>query len=437
MESHLLTGKFNLGAILLSSLMLAACGGSSTTFVEQDRIPVEDDHAHQDGALGGRLLISEAGDAHVHVFDLEHEEIEGDFHLDAPASRLVASPSYRYGLVVQGGDNGQINFVDSGIYFEEHGDHFDLIEAAPSLLDYQLIGDRPAHITQAGGQLAVFFDGNSGAPAQVQVLDEHDLEDNHEPALLEYATNQHGAVQIRGDHLLSTVRAPEANPDSTLPNQVALYHLHDGHYDQEQVFELLCPGLHGSAQNHDFVTFGCSDGVLIIEEDELDHSFSAQKLDYEERISGLYGHDHLEQFVGTGSGNLFLVDPAGEGSIAPLTWTNDENLSPVAYAFVEGGEDFAILDDQGGLTVLHSHDWDASERLQVTHSETAPEGSQFELTVSSDGHFAFVTDPAESEIQVVDMETMEVIDTILLNFTPDKLVWLGVIESEEHEEHGH
>lgn len=437
MESQNITRTLNLTGLLLSTLLLTACGGSSTTFVEQDRIPAEDDHGHEEGALGGRLLISEAGSTHLHVFDLEHEEVESEFDLNAPVTGLVASPSHRYGLAVQGGDNGQIEFIDSGLYLEEHGDHFDLIETLPSLLAYQLLGDRPAHIAQAEGKIAVFFDGNAGAPSQVQVLDEHDLEDNHEPALLEYTTNQHGAAQIRGEHLLASVRGPEANPDSTLPNQVALYHLNEGHYDQEQLFEVVCPGLQGSAQNHDFVAFGCTDGALIIEEDELDHSFSARKLSSEVRISGLYGHDYLEQFVGTGSDQLFLVDPTGEGSISPLSWSSDERLSPVAYAFVEDGKGFAILDNQGGLTVLHSHDWDASERLQVTHSDAAPEGSKFELSVSGDGHFAFVTDPAESEIMIVDLETMEVIDTIVLDFTPDKLVWLGVVESEEHEEHGH
>ncbi len=437
MESQNITRKLNLAGLLLSSLLLTACGGSSTTFVEQDRVPAEDDHGHEEGALGGRLLISEAGSTHLHVFDLEHEEVESEFDLNAPVTSLLASPSYRYGLAVQGGDNGQIDFIDSGLYLEEHGDHFDLVETLPSLLAYQLVGDRPTHIAQAEGKIAVFFDGNSGAPAQVQVLNEHNLEDNHEPALLEYTTNQQGAAQVRGDHLLARVRDSLANTDSTLPDQVALFHLHGGHYDQEQTFEVVCPELHGSAQNHDFVAFGCTDGVLIIEEDELDHSFSASKLNSEIRISGLYGHDHLEQFVGTGSDQLYLVDPTGEGSIAPLSWSSDESLSPVAYAFVEGGEGFAILDDQGGLTVLHSHDWDASERLQVTHSEAAPEGSRFELTISGDGHFAFVTDPAEAEIQVVDLETMAVIDTIVLEFTPEKLVWLGVVEADEHEEHGH
>src|SRR5690606_17443864 len=144
-------------------------------------------------------------------------------------------------------------------------------------------------------------------------------------------------------------------------------------------------------------------------------------------ISTLYGHDHVDTFVGIGSGLLYSVDPSEDGVIEPLVWTNDDNLSPVSYAFAEDGELFVILDNQGGLTLLDTHDWDVlGERLQVTGSTSALEGSPYTLTISGEGHFAFVGDSSEQEIKVVDLEDLEVVETFTVDFVPHRLVWLGV-----------
>src|SRR5690606_24294596 len=266
----------------------------------------DDEHDQEHGEAAGRLLISAKDEPLVYLYDLEEEAIVGDIHLDGVPTALYASPSKRYGIVVKGGDNGGVNFVDSGIYLEAHGDHSDLMESDPMLMEVGLSGDRPAHVTQADGRVAVFFDGNAGAPARVSVLDEHFLEGEEEAAELTYAENQHGAVQVRGDYLLSTVRYPELDPESTLPSRVALYHLHGDHYDMETEFDVDCPGLHGSAQNHHDIAFGCSDGVLLIEQDEADPAqFQARKVAFDQRIGSLFGHEDMDGFVGVGSGILY------------------------------------------------------------------------------------------------------------------------------------
>lgn len=442
METSGLLKKLSYPLVLSSALLLSACGGSSTSFTELDRIPAPDgphDHGHNHGALTGRLLLSAPDDQHVYVFDLESEALLTDFHLSGVPSQLYASPSYRYGIVVQGGDNGYVNVVDSGIYEEDHGDHGHLMKDDPSLLDYELLGERPAHVTQADESLVIFFDGNAGAPAFVSVFDEHDIRHGHDPNVLEYTSNQHGAAQGRGGYLVSTVRGTEADPDSTLPNQVAVYHLHHDHYDQEELFEALCPGLHGSAQNHDFIAFGCSDGVLLIEEEaHSNHShFEASKLEFDHRISNLFGHHNVDTFVGVGSGVLYSIDPSGEGAIETIEWTSNEEHSPADYGFAEHGERFVILDNQGGLTLLDTHDWSVhAERVQVTDSTTALEGSAFQLAVSGDGHYAFVSDSAQQTVKVVDLDHGEVIDTFTLDFTPHRLVWLGLVDNH-HDSHDH
>ncbi|WP_111642915.1 5-methyltetrahydrofolate--homocysteine methyltransferase [Marinimicrobium alkaliphilum] len=440
-------------ALALSAVLLTACGGSSTNIIERDPIADDDhdDHHHDHGDLGGRLLISEHDDDHVYVYDVAHEEVIAEMHLDGVPTALYATPGQRYGVVVRGGDNGQVNFVDSGLYWEDHGDHGHMHEGDPALLELELFGDRPAHVTNGGHRTAIFFDGNAGAPAQVKVVNDHDM--SATPALLEYSANQHGAAQVRSSYLLSSILDHEE--ESTLPNLVGVYHRHDGIYELEETLDVGCPGLHGSAQNAHHIAFGCTDGVLLIEEHRHDNSrdYHAHKISSEIRIGTLFGHDHLEDFVGVGGGVLYRVATEGEGSIEPINWTGEADLpvvgsvdsivwgdlSAVGYAFAEHGELFVILDNHGGLTVLDTHDWDVvGERLQVTHSHSAPDGLRFEMTVSGDGHFVFVTDPAEQEIRVVDIEDREVYDTFSLDFTPNKLVWLGVVtEEDDHDDHGH
>ena len=71
----------------------------------------------------------------------------------------------------------------------------------------------------------------------------------------------HGAAQARGEFLISTIRNPET--ESTLPSEIGLYHAHGDHFHQEQVFDITCPALHGSAHEA-VVAFGCGDGVALI-----------------------------------------------------------------------------------------------------------------------------------------------------------------------------
>ena len=295
-------------------------------------------------------------------------------------------------------------------------------------------GDRPAHVTRNESRIAVFFDGNAGAPANVRVLDEIRLGDDQLAFKLNYAVNQHGAAQARGDYLLATVRYPEQDPESTLPTRVALYQLDGDHYDLESEFDLDCPELHGSAQNRDVVAFGCNDGVLVIEQDESNPAqFQARKITSDQRIGSLYGHEDMGGFFGVGSGVLYYINTDAEGSITPIAWKTEDSLEPVGYAFADHGELFLVLDSQGGLTLLNTGDQElAGDRLQVTASENVPDGSRFELTVAGDGHTAYISDPAAREIIAVDIDHIDVIETFELDFTPHKLVWLGVLPLVGH-----
>lgn len=428
------TGKLILPIALAS--LLAACGGSDTKIVEKDPIPnptptptpVESDS-------GQRLLITQPGHHdHIVVYDLETREAIGNLHVNGVISGLHASPSYRYGIAVQG-VAGTVNFIDSGVNWEDHGDHGHLHLSEPSLLSLELAGTKPAHVTKHADKTVIFFDGVEGAPAEIRLLSESSLATGNILASYTDNTYQHGAAQAWGDYLITTVR--DASVAS--PSAVKALELHGDHFHDSQSFsepEYACPRLHGSAQNAAFMAFGCGDGVLVLEA-HGDH-FHAHKLASTTRISSVFGHSGSEAFVGAGRNNndepvaLFVINPATE-TLESLAY----DKTPRAYSFAEHGHVFVVLDTEGGLTAWDTHTWlPKGERLQVTAAAEAS-GETFRLTASAKGDTLYVADVGAKEIRVVNVDHWhtEVDETITLDFAPGAILWLGTDEADDGHHH--
>ncbi|MGM8225958.1 hypothetical protein ACSV5M_05215 [Cellvibrio sp. ARAG 10.3] len=438
-HNSLVRGARYLLPLFLISL-LSACGGSDTNIVERDPVnnpdPVDPPVEHHSGA---RLLVTQPGaHDHVLVFDLEEKTELANLHVEGNISGLYASPNNRYGIAVQG-NAGIVNFIDSGVEWETHGDHGHLHLSEPAMVDFQMAGTKPAHVTKHEDQIVIFFDGAEGTPAEIRIVTESGIADG--ATLAEYSDNinQHGAAQAWGEYLIATARDGNITPATTLPSMVRVSERHGDHFHELELFdapEHACTGLHGSAQNVGFVTFGCTDGVLVIEPHD-DH-FHAHKIAHDTRISSLYGHPNVIDFVGTGRNSneepvaLFAVSPATE-TITAISY----DRTPRAYSFAEDGEVFLILDTEGGLTALDTHDWSVvGERIQVTAAAEG-EGQVFRLTLSDDGETAYIADVGAQEILVVDIHEWAIDNdaTIELDFAPGPILWVGT--SNEEGEHDH
>ena len=449
----------NLLAVAISTLLLTACGEAETTIIEKDPIEVpdedHDDHDHGDDGYTiesmGRLAVLSAESADVTVFDLDDNDSLDSFSLVHESNTLTVSADYRFAVIASRGQD-YVGFIDGGLWREDHGEHLHDYKQAPVMSDYELAGSLPTHIIKHDGQMAVFYDGDaeSGLPASVQVLTDTDIS-NQTSVLptLDYAINMHGVAKPRGEHLLATVRRDDAQSTSAtkvLPDQVGVYHLHDDEYELEQVLEINCPDLHGAAQNHEYVVFGCSDGVLVAH--QHDDEYEAEKIANIDvldglRIGTLYGHEESESFIGIASGHgggpaiLVSVNPE-ENEMEALEWQPDAN--PVAYAFSHDGEHFLVLDSDGYLNILsaHEHDghmhWELEGQLDITEEDvsTMPQGMSFSMTVAQNGHYVYVADPIAQHVLQIHLEDMEIEGDIELDFAPAAITWLGVAE-EEHE----
>lgn len=431
---------FSLTLVFIASL-LGACGGSDTKIIERDSTPIGDDHDHDHGhddesLTQGRLLISIKDQAKVSIIDIKGNELLEEFTLSEAPSALYASPSYRYGYVVQRTAD-LVNVIDSGLSQEDHGDHKDDVIAAPLMMNLHSTGSRPTHLSGTHSQSVIFYDGNAATttPASVDVYTETDIANNSAGTRLEYTTHMHGAAQGRGDYLISTVR--DAATASTLPDRVALYKADSGFFKEQKVFAETCPGLHGSAQNENQIAFGCTDGVLVITQNS--ESFTAEKIanpanfDSTMRVGTVIGADNSLEFVGIAANEFFSINTS-TNQLTAINWI-DANTSPtpsaLGYGFAVGDELFVILDNQGWLTILDTSSWAIKHRIQVITSNlnALPSGSRFELALTP-GHIAYVSDPIANQIKQVNLAEAVINTSIQLNFIPHKFIWLGIAEPQ-------
>ena len=456
--------KLKLIALAISSTLITACGDAETNIVEKDPIEVPDDgHDHGDGGDHGdeytidslgRLAILAGDSNEANFFDLDDNELLDTFTLTNDSNTLSSSPDFRYAVIASRAQD-YLGFIDGGLWREDHGAHLHDYEQSPAFSNYELTsGSRPTHLVKHDGQLAVFYDGDaaSGTTASVEVLTDNDIT-NATATLpgISYDINMHGVAEPRGEHLLATIRRDDAQSSSiakVLPDQVGVYHFHDGEYELEQTLYLTCPDLHGAAQNHDYVAFGCSDGVLLAHQhDDEYHAEKVINIDAvgDLRIGSIYGHEGSETFIGVASGHgggpavIVSINPA-KAEMEEFEWQLADGASAVSYSFSANGEHFLVLDSLGFLNVLeaHAHDdhihWELAGQVDITQEDvtTMPEGMKFSMTVAQNGQFAYVADPIAQHVVQVHLEDLEIEGELELTFPPAAITWLGIAE-KEHE----
>ncbi len=417
--------RSTLARIALSSFaLLAACGGGS------DGAPDAHEHAHIDSA--GRLALIEANSHVVRIYDLDDKSVAAELAVSNPPSAVHASPGHRYAVVTQRLQD-QVQFIDGGLWQEDHGDHLHDYEQAPSLAGFSLAGSRPTHYETHEGLAAVFNDGleATGTNASVVLLDDASIQGGAPLASLGLATYMHGTAEPRGAFLLTTHRDPMTA--STLPDVVALYQREGNGYSLVEEIAETCPGLHGSFSNENHTAFGCTDGVLVVT--QSGDSFSARKLpnpagmSAQARIGTVIGHDHVESFVGIASGLLFEIDPVA-GAISPIVLPADRESA--AHAFDAHGENLLVLDDLGNLHLLDVENGWASRGVLPTVA-TMPTAAPFPAIAASRAEeTVFVSDPVARDIAVIDLETAAIAERLPLSFSPAGMAWLGM-EAHEHD----
>ena len=404
---------------LTALLAVAACGGGDDG--GGGHTPERIDSA-------GLLALTEAGQPTVRLLDLDKAVVTHSLKVANAPSDIVASPGGRYALAVQRLQD-QAQVIDGGLWQEDHGDHLHDYRAEPRLLTGALSGPRPTHYEVKDGTAALFMDcvADAQQPAAVQVLTEASLARIVPDSSFTLPAAVHGTAEPRGSgFMLVSARTDDA--PGTLPNAVDLYQRGAGGWTMAQRFDVPCPDLHGSYSNASYSAFGCSDGVLVIQQNGS--AFTASKianppaLPAGVRIGTIAGHPKEVRFIGLAApGHVFEIDPA-RSAITPITWA--EGRTRRAHAFDRTGRHFVLLDDTG---VTHWLDAQAQWRVAKTLPVVAqmPTAAPFPTLLSSRARDTlFVTDVAAKQIAVIDSQNIAVTQSIGLDFSPNGQAWLGI-----------
>lgn len=405
------------------TLALAACGGGGGD-------PEEDsDHEHTHIETSGRLALSENVQPRLHVFDLDSGTVEGSHTLDSAASAVYTSPGQRYAVVLQN-SGGLVQYVDGGVWQEDHGDHDHDYRQASSLRPWKLAGVRPSHFNaEAGTQGALFFDGLAPTNASFQLVTDASIASGAAVAGTSLSAALHGLAIPRGSSVLA------AHPDavSGLPAQLGVYARNGSGYTFSGTLPTRCDGMHGGAAAGDYTAVGCNDGVLLMRHTGV--VLTDSKVTTASRVSTVASHPALPgQFIGfSNSGTpattrFHAVDGAAGSAteIAPAAWP--AGTLRRAHGFDRSGTRFFVLDSTGAL-----HMWTHGASGWVTAAPVAgviaamPTAAPFPaLATSGAVNEIYLTDPLAQQLVTLDSTTLAVKSRRALGFVPAHASWLGI-----------
>ncbi len=388
--------------------------------------------------LAGRLLIGDGETGALSVIDLETGHVhQNEFDLGSRAGRIYPTGSGRFAVAVSS-DANAVNIVDGGLYLEEHGDHFDLVERDVSLLGIDLAGDRPVHMYVGGEWATVYYDGSG----DFVLINEHELEEkgaSYSPVRMN-AGAQHGAViPLEGDLFAVSLQHPDydRNPEEyRLPIGAEIWDV-DGNVLHSAEG---CPDLHGDAGNGHVAVFGCTGGALVLEahDGDYEHAFipapAGSPDDF--RLTSVWGYHGLDHFFALGSAvGLYVVEPE-EGEMDQLIPATD-GLRPIQVALSHDGELLLVVMSDGELRMYEAHDLDLLASTSDALTGEIDPGFWARPHIATAPDRIFVTNSGAGAVIALDAHDLEEVGHWDISGTPTKIAFVGILGEGDHHEEGH
>ena len=389
----------------------------------------------------GRLLVADGETGLLQLIELDNGEVIETFMVEGSA-RVYTTESGRIAGVVQYGAH-RVNFIDSGLYLEAHGDHFDKEKGRPSLLPFNLTGElansqRPVHFVSHDGRVNIHFDGNfaEGVDSKNITVREEDLFLPNPDTLILTSAQQHGVgAPVHGGKIIFSLPDPDREFGS-LPSGFAVVD-EQGNilqtFNDTEDFQASCLGMHGETIVGEHFIAGCNEkredgtgdgGVFVMTHDPVTGLFSAHKIAYPDGLRTSIVRSHHDQPFAIGNygsrpdpGYKALVRINPDSTEIDL---NDIQQLPTDYRGFdfekEHGDKLAVLTVDGLLQVFNPSDWTLLGSVQVVEDFSGAEGHRPALTVGSG--FAYVSNPNAGEILEVDLETVSVSRTFSVEGQP-------------------
>lgn len=421
-----------LTALSAAALLLTACGGGGGGEAAHENTLID---------TAGRLAVAENSARTLRIHDLDNAAaVEATHLLDNPASAVYASPNGRYAVAMQRLQD-LTQFVDGGVWQEDHGDHLHDYRQASRSVAWKLAGVRPTHYDrQAGRQAAIFMDGNAAAtPAQnagVRLFSDASIGSGQLLASLDLAAPVHGLAEPVDNKLLAVSRAGDAA--DALPTHLNLYLRNGAAYSFSRQLPTRCDGMHGSFSSGASTVAGCTDGVLLVRHTGATSVDDGRKLPTPVRVGTLAGHPRLpDQFIGMGNEGtapapvttrFYAVDAAAGAApaLVPQGW--DTGRVQRAYGFDRSGQRFYVLDDAGTLYVLQRQGagWTTTARVSAA-VPAMPAAAPFPAFAANGARDEiYLSDPVARQLVVLNAATGAVTARRDLGYVPGALAWLGI-----------
>jgi hypothetical protein len=368
-------------------------------------------HGHGHRELEGvRLLVASLDAPELVVVDLHDGEVIARFTVPS-AARVYALPNLQVAAAVHR-DANRVSFIHSGLYAVDHGDHQDLVEETPFVLQTTNYGPLPTHFFARGNDIGLFMDGDG----RMAWLDARLLGISLDYLELDGLGADHGALAALSEFLLGGGLAEAAVRA----------------YDRSGVLVATfgdCPGLHGQAVHGEFAIFGCSDGVLIIDASAgvvRGHKVANPMGTPERtRVGTVAANPHAPVMVGNFGSGIAWIDPIAR-TLTPMALP----AAPAAMRFHDDGELLLLLTLDG---FLHAIDVDHREVRASVQLMPAIEAGVARPTLVLYGDHIFVADPSQGAIHLVEIDAhdhhdveLEVEGRILLGFRPGSLAPLAI-----------
>ncbi|MGD7732709.1 hypothetical protein ACQCX5_07070 [Propionibacteriaceae bacterium G57] len=411
------------GPALAICLVLTGCGSSSSTGSSPSTsIPAstpadehdEHDHEHDDhGEEGGtknedarvpRLAFTHTGGVTVvdattlkPVKTLDHD---GDL-------RLRASGNARHPLLDAG---TELIPLDLGSWTQAHGDHGDSKTTTPSL-GTPLSAAKVGHVSPNGELTAIFDDGDGS----VEVYNTADLgKADAKPVRTLTLPPHHGnAIPLADGALLHSI----ADGDDAKGIRII------DASGKTLAESTQCPGQHGSAVAKGAVVIGCEDGVLIVKGTVITKVKAGPAY---ARIGNLFGSPDQRWVLGD-----YKLSADAKPTQVVVIDTETATMKTVdlkaAYTFrglgITADGDPVVLTNDGNLRVIHAEHAEVEQTVKVVAPFTEPtDWRQPRPTLYTQGHWAYVTDPATKKVHGIELSVGKVMVTGTLPHTPNEVV---------------
>lgn len=407
-----------LAAVVLSALMLAACGSPGAgQAVAGGSTPsaTASSGAKEVQAPTPRLVFTH--DEGITVLDAKTLTPVGTSEL-AGFNRLNPAGDGRH-VLVSTGDSFRV--FDAGSWTEPHGDHGHHFTDKPRLTDKAFEASKAGHVVVHEGRTVLFNDGSG----KVVSFDPAELSAEEGPALPQtdvYSTAEphHGvAVPLEDGKLLVTLGTEKGRTG------IAVLDAGSGQERKELVRNEACPGVHGEAvAAGGAVVVGCENGMLIYKDGAITKVASPDAYgrmgnqagsEASPVILGDYKVDKAAKLerptrislVNTQTGTLQLLDIGASYSFRSL------GRNPAGEALVLGTDGgLRVIDPVAGVvtsTIPVVAPWVESETWQDPRPTLFVQGST-----------AYVTEPATRKIHAVDLKSGSVVSA-QLEHVPNEL----------------